>query len=284
MPGGGLVEIHFDHVALAAPQRDPVRDFVLDFVGGRVIVQQRSPQTEQGFRGVQIDIGGAVLEIIEPTSPASFLHPYLAKRGPGLHHLTWYVADLDRFLERLTVRGIPLTGVERDADGAATNAFIRPSASFGVLLQFRPLADEQRERKRNAPDWQDLPPPRPHRGRLAASTIAAADGGAALAFFQETLGGEAGPPEGRGSAILRPLRVGGTILEIVSPVGDAAIAPAAGGGLQSITFELTAFEETVAWARAMGLTVLPGEREGVVALDRDNPTGALLRLVNGAGA
>ncbi|GIW08349.1 MAG: hypothetical protein KatS3mg060_3154 [Dehalococcoidia bacterium] len=159
------MEIHFDHVALAAPQRDPVRDFVLDFVGGRVIVQQRSPQTEQGFRGVQIDIGGAVLEIIEPTSPASFLHPYLAKRGPGLHHLTWYVADLDRFLERLTVRGIPLTGVERDADGAATNAFIRPSASFGVLLQFRPLADEQRERKRNAPDWQDLPPaaatPRP---------------------------------------------------------------------------------------------------------------------------
>jgi methylmalonyl-CoA/ethylmalonyl-CoA epimerase len=274
------VQIHFDHVALAGRQRDPLRDFILDLVGGRVIVQQRDPQVEQGFRGVQIDVGGALLEVIEPTSPTSFLHPYLAKYGPGLHHLTWYVAGLDAFLDRLLARGVALTGVEREADGRVSNAFIRPSASFGVLVQFRPAVDTPREKQRQALDWQDLPPPRPLRGRLTATTIAAADGVAALAFFHETLGGEVGPPERRGAATVQPLRTGGTTIEIISPADEAPLPHAAGGALHSVTFELTAFQETLAAARALGGTLLPGEREGVAYLGRDNPTGALFRLVD----
>lgn len=276
--------IAFDHVALAAPERDPIRDFVLDLFGGRVIVEQRDPHVEQGFRGVQLDLGGALLEIIEPTSPTSFLHPFFAKHGPGLHHLTWYVVDLDRFLDRLSARGVALTGVERDAHGAVSNAFVRPSASFGVLLQFRPQSDKQREQKRHPRDWQDLPPARPSRGRLAATSMVTPDGAAALAFFQETLGGVAGPPARRGPMIVRPLETGGTTIEIVSPVEEAPHLRPARSGLESVTIELTAFAETVATAQAMGLTLLPGERAGVVLLERNNPTGARFRLVDaGAG-
>ncbi|MFN8534853.1 MAG: VOC family protein [Dehalococcoidia bacterium] len=276
------MSILFDHVALAARQRDPIRDFVLDLLGGRVIVEQRSPQTEMGFRGVQIDIGGALLEVIEPTSPASFLHPFLAKRGPGLHHLTWYVKGLDAFLARLDARGVALTGVEHDADGAATNAFTRPSASFGVLLQFRPHEDKKREKKRNSADWENLPAPAPNRGKLAATSIAAADGEATLAFFQATLGGDVSGPTARGDRVVRTLTTGGTRLEFVSPADPSGDGERA-GGLDAVTFELTAFAETIATAEAMGLTVLPGEDACTRYLAPTNPTGARFRLVDVGG-
>jgi catechol 2,3-dioxygenase-like lactoylglutathione lyase family enzyme len=264
--------IRFDHAALAAPHRDPIRTFILDLLGGTVMVEQRSAMADAGFRGVQIDIGGLLLEIIEPTNPSSFLHPYLAKRGPGLHHLTWYVADLDGFLDRLTARSIPLTGVERDSAGRASNAFIRPSASFGVLLQFRPLEEKTKEDRADRPDWQNLPPPRPTRGRLAAVTIASPDGDAALDFFQSFLGGTAAAPTLRGELPVRPLHAGGARLDFLTTIGPP--------GLHSLTFELTAFAETLAVARSMGLTILPGEHDCVVYLARTNPTGALFRFVD----
>lgn len=176
--------VHFDHVAIATQDNALVRDLLLDLFGGTIVEGDwRDNDDAPTFRGVQIDIGGTMIELVQPASPASFLQPFLAKRGPGLHHITWQVDGLDGLVAALERRGVPLTGVLHQ-HGRIVNAFIRPSASYGVLTQLRPAEGAARA-------CPALPGSRPARGQITAVTIAVPDA-AAVAFFQSILGGETG--------------------------------------------------------------------------------------------
>ncbi|MCY3867701.1 MAG: methylmalonyl-CoA epimerase [Chloroflexi bacterium] len=82
-----------------------------------------------------LTLGEAHIEIVQPTSDDSGVAKYLAKRGPGMHHLCLEVADLDVKLEALSARGYELINeTPRERDGRRY-AFIHPRSAGGVLLE-----------------------------------------------------------------------------------------------------------------------------------------------------
>lgn len=80
--------------------------------------------------------GSAELELLEPTSPDSPVGRFLAKRGEGLHHVTFRVRDLERALREAEAAGLEL--IDRSPREGSHNtriAFLSPGGLNGVLVE-----------------------------------------------------------------------------------------------------------------------------------------------------
>ena len=82
-----------------------------------------------------LQIGAARLELIQPRGQASGVARFLAKRGPGLHHLCLEVADLDAKLGELAAQGIELINESPRERHGRRYAFVHPDSTGGVLLE-----------------------------------------------------------------------------------------------------------------------------------------------------
>ena len=96
----------------------------------------RETVTEQGVEAVLLDVGEGHVELLRPLEEDSPVGRFLAKRGPGLHHVAFQVEDIDAVLAQLRERGMrlidetPRTGIR-----GSRVAFLHPSASGGVLTE-----------------------------------------------------------------------------------------------------------------------------------------------------
>src|SRR5262245_4914854 len=91
---------------------------------------------EQGVRVAMLPIGETHVELLEPTSPDSPIGRFLAKRGPGIHHLAVEVPDIRAALADLVKKGVRLIDEKpRTGAGGCLVAFIHPSSTNGVLLE-----------------------------------------------------------------------------------------------------------------------------------------------------
>lgn len=122
-----------DHIGIAVSSIDdalPIYEALGLSEAGRETVAGQGVVT--GF----LPVGDTRLELLEPTGPDSPIAKFLAKRGPGIHHVCFAVADLDDALADLARRGFrlvhetPVPG----ADGRRV-AFLHPSAGHGVLIE-----------------------------------------------------------------------------------------------------------------------------------------------------
>src|SRR5438105_4817688 len=85
---------------------------------------------------VFLDLGGATLELIASLTPDTSIGKFLAKRGPGLHHVAFEVEDIETALRNAEAAGMKL--VDRTArDGAhrMNVAFLHPESAAGVLVE-----------------------------------------------------------------------------------------------------------------------------------------------------
>jgi methylmalonyl-CoA/ethylmalonyl-CoA epimerase len=89
-----------------------------------------------GARIVGLAAGGSLVELLEADSATSPIGKFVAKRGPGIHHVCFAVDDLDASLERCRRAGIRLID-ETPRVGAEGKriAFLHPSATGGVLVE-----------------------------------------------------------------------------------------------------------------------------------------------------
>jgi len=83
-----------------------------------------------------LSAGEPLVELLEAESPDSPIGRFVAKRGPGIHHICFAVDDLDSTLERCRAAGIRLID-ESPRIGAEKKriAFLHPSATAGVLIE-----------------------------------------------------------------------------------------------------------------------------------------------------
>lgn len=89
-----------------------------------------------------LPIADAEIELVRPTTEDSGLAKYLAKRGPGMHHLCLEVDDLTGMLHQLKAKGIRLINEEpRLAADGKKYAFIHPESTHGVLVELYELAE-----------------------------------------------------------------------------------------------------------------------------------------------
>jgi methylmalonyl-CoA epimerase len=123
-----------DHVGVAVEDLDAALALYEGSFG--LVTAHRETVTEQGVEAVLLDVGDGHVELIAPLGPDTAVGKYLAKRGPGLHHVAYATEDIDAELERLRAAGLRLID-ERPRTGIRNSrvAFLHPSATGGVLTE-----------------------------------------------------------------------------------------------------------------------------------------------------
>lgn len=120
------------HVGIAVPRIADALAFYRDVLG----LTPGAPETADGATIVTVALGDVAIELLEPGDPDGPVARFLAKRGPGIHHLCYRVADLDRALERCRAAGYQLVDeTPRRGAGGRRIAFVHPKATAGILLE-----------------------------------------------------------------------------------------------------------------------------------------------------
>jgi methylmalonyl-CoA/ethylmalonyl-CoA epimerase len=122
-----------DHLGVAVASID---DALAVYRALGMVEQKREVVPSQKVTAAFLPVGESRIELLEPTSPDSPVARFLARRGEGLHHVCFAVADLDAALADLAAKGFRLiqpTGMP-GADGKRV-AFLHPEASRGVLIE-----------------------------------------------------------------------------------------------------------------------------------------------------
>jgi methylmalonyl-CoA/ethylmalonyl-CoA epimerase len=91
---------------------------------------------EQGVEAVLLDVGENHVELLRPLSDDTPVGKFLAKRGPGLHHVAYQVTDIEAELQRLQDAGVQLIDASpRVGIRNSRVAFLHPKSSGGVLTE-----------------------------------------------------------------------------------------------------------------------------------------------------
>jgi methylmalonyl-CoA/ethylmalonyl-CoA epimerase len=123
-----------DHIGVAVEEIDAslalYRDAFKMSVAHREIVQ------EQGVEAVLLDVGENHIELLAPLGPDTPVGKFLAKRGPGLHHVAYQVSDIEATLAVLGEAGQPLIDKRpRVGIRGALVAFLEPKGTERVLTE-----------------------------------------------------------------------------------------------------------------------------------------------------
>lgn len=92
--------------------------------------------TEQGVRVAMLAVGDTHVELLEALSPDSAVGKFVAKRGPGIHHIAVQVDNIAASLADLKSKGARLIDeTPRVGAGGCLVAFVHPASANGVLLE-----------------------------------------------------------------------------------------------------------------------------------------------------
>ena len=125
-----------DHIGIAVSDLDASVAFFRDALGLELDAPEDVPS--QRVRAHFLQAGEAAIELVEPTAGDSPIAKFVAKRGPGVHHVAIRVDDIVSALAELKARGIRLID-ETPRPGAHHSlvAFIHPSSTHGVLVELK---------------------------------------------------------------------------------------------------------------------------------------------------
>ena len=123
-----------DHVGIAVSDLDEAIELHVDVYGLSLV--HRETLAEQGVEAAQLDLGESHIELLGAFGDDSPVGRFLAKRGPGLHHIAYRVEDIDLSLRTLRDAGLRLIDeTPRQGIRASRVAFLHPSAAGGVLTE-----------------------------------------------------------------------------------------------------------------------------------------------------
>jgi methylmalonyl-CoA/ethylmalonyl-CoA epimerase len=122
------------HVGLAVENLDGALDTYERFFGARL--EQRSRVEEQGVEAASIRVGESRLELLGALGEDTPVGRFLAKRGPGMHHVAYEVDDIGAALAHLSEAGAELIDeTPRRGMFGLEVAFVHPESVHGVLSE-----------------------------------------------------------------------------------------------------------------------------------------------------
>lgn len=123
------------HVALAVESVEQALPLWRDGLGMAVVADE--VVAGEGVHVVKLQAGDAVIELLEPLQAGQGpVGGFLAKKGPGIHHLSVQVPDLEAAVAGLEAAGRQfLQPVIRPGSQGHRVAFLKPSSAGGVLLE-----------------------------------------------------------------------------------------------------------------------------------------------------
>ena len=123
-----------DHIGIAVHALDEALPVWRDLLG--MTAHAVEVVEEQKVRVAKLEAGGDVIELLEPTAEDSPIAKFLARRGPGIHHVCLEVDDLEATLKRFKDLGMSLIDESpRIGAGGHRIAFVHPRSTQGVLLE-----------------------------------------------------------------------------------------------------------------------------------------------------
>jgi methylmalonyl-CoA/ethylmalonyl-CoA epimerase len=127
-----LTEI--DHVAIAVADLEAAIDFYRRAFGATVT--HREVVESDGVEEALLQVADSYVQLLTPTRPDSPVAKALEKRGEGLHHVGYRVADCGEALAALKAAGaVAIDEAPRPGSRGTTVAFIHPKSAYGTLIE-----------------------------------------------------------------------------------------------------------------------------------------------------
>ncbi|MFN0153797.1 MAG: methylmalonyl-CoA epimerase [Gaiella sp.] len=106
-------------------------------------LEHRALVVEQGVEAASVMVGGSRIELLAPTGEDTPVGRFLARRGEGMHHVAYEVADVGETLDALAGLGVELIDLQprRGLFGLQV-AFVHPDAVHGVLTEVVSVGSE----------------------------------------------------------------------------------------------------------------------------------------------
>ncbi len=123
-----------DQIAIAVHNLDDALEFYERAFG--LTPEYRERVDSDGVEEAMLNVGGVYIQLLQATRDDSPIARYLAKNGPGLHHLGFGVDSVSGALEHLRDEGVALIDeAPRPGGGGHTVAFVHPKGTGGVLVE-----------------------------------------------------------------------------------------------------------------------------------------------------
>lgn len=129
-----MLLINIDHIGIAVHDLDQaLAEYDRQY---RVAPMHREVVESQGVEEAMIAVGGSHIQLLAPLADDSPVGKFLEKRGEGLHHVAYAVADIEAALAHLRSEGVRLIDEEpRTGGGGSRIAFVHPKSLAGTLIE-----------------------------------------------------------------------------------------------------------------------------------------------------
>lgn len=132
------MKIH--HIGIAVRSLDESLAFYRDALGLKVASTEAVPG--EGVRVAFLPMGEPRIELLEALGPDSPVARFVAKKGEGIHHICFQVADIEEALAAMRLRGAEIIEPAiRIGAGGNRIAFIHPRSTHGVLLELKEIRE-----------------------------------------------------------------------------------------------------------------------------------------------
>ncbi len=132
-PASGEVRLH--HVGVAVADLEPAIQLYTSLFGADLT--HRGRNEKDGLEAAFLQMGDAEIELLAPLREDSAVGKFLAKRGPGMHHVAYAVSDIRQAMADARSAGLELIDAEpRMGMHGTLIAFVHPKSVGGVLTEF----------------------------------------------------------------------------------------------------------------------------------------------------
>ncbi len=122
-----------DHLGIAVDSIEAALRFYVDQLG--MAVSARETVEHEQVHVAMLGAGESRIELLEPSDPDSTIAKFIAKRGPGLHHVAMRLPDLNTAIANLKAAGARILNEPKRGAGGHLYVFVHPASTGGVLWE-----------------------------------------------------------------------------------------------------------------------------------------------------
>ncbi len=120
------------HIGVAVKNIEEAEKFYAEVLKMPIHDREQLKEIKAAF----IPVGDTAIELLQSTVPEGVINKFIERRGEGIHHIAYEVDNIEKALEELKAKGVPLID-EKPRRGAHNSkvAFLNPKGSYGVLIE-----------------------------------------------------------------------------------------------------------------------------------------------------